>query len=89
MKRTIAAIAAVWLSGSAAYADCAEKFYACGNTCEALESAARPRCLQACQVEGEKCSVAAAASERPRRIQQRLIPDDRHGKWRVQTPNNH
>ena len=90
MKTSIVlAIAAVWLSGSAAQAElCSEKFFACGNVCEALEDkGARPRCLAACQVEGEKCSVAAAAAERPRRIQQRIIPTDRHGNWRVETPN--
>ena len=90
MKKTVIAIAALWLSATAAQADCAEKFFACGNVCEALEDkAAQPRCLAACQVEGQKCSVAAAAAERPRRIQQRLIPHDRHGPWRVETPNRH
>jgi hypothetical protein len=94
MKKSLAiavAVAAVWLSGSAAYSspDCAEKFFACGNVCEAGEASARPKCIAACQVEGEKCSLAATAAERIRRINQRPLPVDRHGTMRTENSNLH
>jgi hypothetical protein len=93
MKKPLAiavAVAAVWLAASAAHSsDCAEKFFACGNVCEAGEASARPKCLAACQVEGEKCSVAVTAAERLKRVNQRPLPVDRHGTMRLENSNLH